>query len=357
MQIKSKLKKIYRPDWTKGIDRDKKKLWLDKNENSDEILLKQTSNFFKKVNKKVFSSYPNLAPTYKKLAKKLKLDPKNILLTAGSDLGIKAVFETFVREKDIVVRTNPTFAMYSVYSKIFRVREKKIEYKNTDIGPQILLEKVLSYLKNYKVKLFCLANPDSPTGHSFSLRDIKIILKFAKKRNTIVLIDEAYYPFYPYTCKNLLKSFENLIVVRTFSKAWGLAGVRVGYVLSSKKIISELHKTRPMYEINNLGTELLNIYLNNEKVVKNSVKRLMIGKEYFKKKLILYGFKLFKKEEGNFLHVDFKKNKNKIFAAINKKVYFRQLENHPSMKNFSRFSLTTKENFEKILKIIKKNNK
>ena len=125
MQIKSKLKKIYRPDWTKGIDRDKKKLWLDKNENSDEILLKQTSNFFKKVNKKVFSSYPNLAPTYKKLAKKLKLNPKNILLTAGSDLGIKAVFETFVREKDIVVRTNPTFAMYSVYSKIFRVREKK----------------------------------------------------------------------------------------------------------------------------------------------------------------------------------------------------------------------------------------
>ena len=70
-----------------------------------------------------------MGPLYHKLSKILKLSPQNILLTAGSDLGIKTVFETFVKEKDLVLRTNPTFAMYSVYSKIFNVRELVLDYQ------------------------------------------------------------------------------------------------------------------------------------------------------------------------------------------------------------------------------------
>ena len=129
MQFKAKLKKIYRPDWTISKARTFKKLWLDKNENTDVVLAKQTKKILNKINHKAINSYPNLGPLYHKLSKILKLSPQNILLTAGSDLGIKTVFETFVKEKDLVLRTNPTFAMYSVYSKIFNVRELVLDYQ------------------------------------------------------------------------------------------------------------------------------------------------------------------------------------------------------------------------------------
>ena len=354
MKLKTKLKNLYRPDWTIGYERDPKKFWLDKNENSDNKLFEISKKILKLINKRAIFSYPNLSPLYKKLSKNLKLSEKRILLTAGSDAGIKTIFEAFVDEHDVVVRTEPTFAMYSVYSKIFNVKEILIEYKKTNYGPQIQLEKLLNVISIKKPKLVCLPNPDSPTGHSFSPKEIEKILEKSKLTNTFVLIDEAYYPFYPHSSINFLKKYNNLIIIRTTSKAWGLAGLRIGYVISSKKIIQEIHKVRPMYEINSIGAEIFKEFLNKKKVVNKSVNRLLKGKLYFKKELKNLGFKTFLKEEGNFIHVNFGKYSRPILNKLNKRFYFRNHESHGSMKNFSRFTITTKKNFSIIIKIIKK---
>ena len=351
---KYKLKKIFRPDWTKGNNRNKKLLWLDKNENTDELLLNDISKIIKKVDAINYSTYPDLAKLYKKLAKKLQINPKNIMLTAGSDLGIKTVFDSFIEKNDYVLRTNPTFAMYSVYNQVFKTREKIINYKYHDSGPYLAIENIIDKLKKFRFRLVCLPNPDSPTGHTFSDKEINKLLKVAKKRESLVLIDEAYYPFYPSSCLKFIKKYDNLIITRTTSKAWGLAGLRVGYILSSKKLIEEMHKTRPMYEINSLGAEVFFKLLDNYSFVKKSVKRLAQGKNFFKKELIKKGYRVFKKENGNFLHVNFGKDREKIFRGLKNTVYFRKLELHESMKNFSRFSLTTRKNFKKILNIIKK---
>ena len=95
MIYKSKLQNIYRPDWVADDTRKSNKLWLDKNENTDQVLLKQTKKLLKNIDKNTIFSYPNLTPVYKKLARLLKISPKKILLSAGSDAGIKTVFETF----------------------------------------------------------------------------------------------------------------------------------------------------------------------------------------------------------------------------------------------------------------------
>ena len=328
-------------------------MWLDKNENTDDYLSKKISKILKKVDRINYSSYPDLAKLYKKLAKKLKINPRNIMLTAGSDLGIKTVFDAFVEKNDYVLRTNPTFAMYSVYNQIFKTREKIVDYTKSKDGPYISLQNILKKIKKNNFKLVCLPNPDSPTGHTFLKKDLIKILFAAKKKKTLVLIDEAYYPFYPNTCLNLIKKFNNLIIVRTTSKAWGLAGLRIGYILSSKKLIEEMHKTRPMYEINNVGAEVFYRLLDKYIYVQKSIKRLLDGKKYFKKELIKKGYKVFTNENGNFLHVDFGKDKNKVFKNLRKIVYFRKLEFHQSMKGFSRFSLTHKQNFKKIIRAIK----
>ena len=284
----------------------------------------------------------------------MKLNPKNLLLTAGSDAGIKTVFETFVNKGDVVLRTNPTFAMYSVYSKIFNAKEILLNYEKTNQGPKIDLKNIIKILLEKKPKLICLPNPDSPTGHSFSLAEIEILLKKALKVGSLVLIDEAYYPFYLFSSKKFIKKFSNLIITRTTAKAWGLAGLRVGYVLSSTNIIKEMHKVRPMYEINNVGAQLFKKCLDKKSLAKTSVTRLLKGKKYFKKEMLNLGFDVFKKEEGNFIHVNFKNHKKKILKKLSERVYFRHNESHKSIKNFSRFTLTSRENFQKVTNIIKK---
>ena len=351
--FKPKLKKVQRPNWTTSQFRDVNKLWLDKNENSDKLLLKETKKLFNQIKVSAIFSYPDLSRLYKKLAKNLKVNPKNLLLTAGSDAGIKTVFETFINEGDAVVRTNPTIAMYSVYSKVFNAKEILLDYEKTEEGPKINLKKIIKIILRKKPKLICLPNPDSPTGYSFSSDAIKTFLKKARKVGSLVLIDEAYYPFCSFSSKKFIKKFPNLIIVRSTSKAWGLAGLRVGYVLSSINIIKEMHKVRPMYEINHVGAELFNKYMSKENLVKNSVRRLLEGKKYFIKEMSNLGFDLFKKEEGNFVHVNFKHHKEKILKKLSKRVYFRHNESHKSIVNFSRFTLTSKENFKKITKIIK----
>ena len=354
MQVKSKLTKIYRPDWTKGLNRDEKKLWLNKNENSDEVLAKKVKKMLGRLNRNIFFGYPNLAPLYHKLSKKLKVNSYNLLLTAGSDAGIKTVFETFIREKDLVLRTNPTFAMYGVYSKIFKVKEILLNYHKTNFGPKIYIRDIINLIQKRKPKLLCLPNPDSPTGHCFLPNEIEFVLRKAKAANCLVLIDEAYYPFYPFSCKKFIKKYSNLIVIRTTAKAWGIAGMRVGYVISSKRIIKEMHKVKPMYEINNVGAELFKQFLDRENLMKSSVKRLMKGKAYFKNELIKLNFKVFKKEEGNFINVNFNQNRKKITDQLKKNVYFREVEDHESLKNFSRFTITSKKNFKKIIFTIRK---
>ena len=107
-----------------------------------------------------------------------------------------------------------------------------------------------------------------------------------------------------------------------------------------------------MYEIGNFQAKILSIILNTKLNNKNMIKKIIDDKKFFKKKLNEYGFKTLN-DEGNFIHINFGDKKFNIFKKLEKKIYFRKLESHPCLKNFSRISLTTKKNYSKILNIIK----
>ena len=106
---------------------------------------------------------------------------------------------------------------------------------------------------NSKVSLIIISNPNSPTGTVLNLNEIKKILEKAKKYKIKVVIDEAYFGFSLVTACPLIKRFKNLIVLRTFSKAYGLAGLRIGYAISNPANIEELTNIKPMYEVNSLA--------------------------------------------------------------------------------------------------------
>jgi histidinol-phosphate aminotransferase len=344
---------LVRPDWTKDLTRDESKLWLNKNENPDPILNEKIQSLIGSVKNFAINTYPETAKIYEKLAKMDHLHAKNFLLTQGSDGAIRAVFDVFVAPGDIVLHTNPTFAMYDVYSKMYGAKEVSFDYQYTDEGPKFDVEKFFEFIKHQKPKLVCLPNPDSPTGTILSENKMNELLQLTNEIGSLLLIDEAYFPFYKTTVIKEVNTFHNLLVCRSFSKAWGAAGFRVGYLAGHSSLIELLHKSRPMYELSTFSSELINLLLDCQDDVLKSVERLEEGRKYFTKELEALGFTV-TKSYGNFLHVNFGKCEEKIAAALKDVVLYRtEFNNASCLKGFSRFSLATKDQFEIIVKKIK----
>ena len=349
-----KKKLIFRTLWNSKL-RSPKKIWLDKNENTDSYLKKIYLNIFKKIKYTDICAYPDLTETYKKIASFLKLSQSKIYLTAGSDLAIKSIFESFVVSGDKIITTNPTYAMYGIYCELFNAKRISIHYEFSKNNLYLDIDKLLSAIKKYKPKLICLPNPDSPTGQVITRKNIEIILRVAKKNKCLVLIDEAYYLFYKKSLINFVNKFDNLIVTRTASKAMAIAGLRVGIVISNSSLISKIFIHKPMYEISSVGSFFIKelIKPNNYSLIKNSVNRLLNGKKLFIKYLNKMNIE-YLNGHGNFIHVNFGKSKKKIIKKLQKYIYFRADENHISLKGYSRISLTNEKNFKSIIKIINK---
>ena len=345
--------KIKRPDWTKQLERKKSKKWIDKNENSDELLAKVNITNLKSITFNDIFAYPDLGKLYLVLSKNLKINYKKILLTNGADGAIKLVFDTLYNKKKFtVLRFEPSFAMYKIYSKLYSTRDIVVDYKNIKGEPNLNLLLVIQKIKKFKPNLILLANPNSPTGTLINSKQLENIIKIAKNNNCFVLIDEAYFPYSKLSFINKVNKYKNLIIVRSL-KAFGLSGMRVGYLISNVDLIEKISSYRPLYEINSLGAFLFLKLLKNYSIVKKSVNRLLSDKNYFTFELKKRNIK-FIKSYGNFIHIKIKKNREKILKNISKKFYIRNNETHNSLKGFSRISLTTKQNYKYILQILDK---
>ena len=166
-----------------------------------------------------------------------------------------------------------------------------------------------------------------------------------------MLIDEAYHPLYKETSVPWIFEFKNLVVVRSFSKAWGAAGLRVGYALANKDLTAFLHKQRPMYEIGSVSAKAIEILLDYEKEMNQSVERVNAGKKYFQVSMNALGLPSYE-SHGNFIHVRFGKYAHEIHKILEGKVYYIKDFTSPCLEGYSKFSTTTKERFKPIIESI-----
>lgn len=345
-------KNLFRPDWTSTVSRNPELLWLDKNENTDSILSETISKVVQDLDPNLFFSYPDLKQTYYKLSQYVDLPAKNLRLTAGSDGAIHSVFEAYISKGDKVLYPTPTFAMYSVYCQIFGAKEIKVAYLPSEKGPFLSVESFCNSIKEAKPKLICLANPGSPTGTIFNENELKRIIEIAYQVNSLILIDEAYHPFYNKSVITWTKKYSHLITIRSTGKAWGMAGFRVGYAATSDEISRNLHKVRPMYEIGAVSSKVFEAMIDQANEMEASVIRLEEGRLIFISEMEQLGFKVIK-TYGNFQHIGFGKHADKIHKKLSNVVLYRQDFSEPCLKGYSRFSLTSVENFTKIIKSIK----
>jgi len=230
------------------------------------------------INSEFLSCYPAIFQIYDALSKFHSLSEDHFLVTAGSDGAIRAVFDAFISPGDEIINIQPNFAMYSVYAQLYGANEVDVFYNQDTL--LLVLDEVIEKI-NKKTRFIVLSNPNSPVGVQISNDDIKTLLDAAAEYDTGVLVDEAYYPISGSTAMGLLNDYDNLIILRSFSKAFGLAAARVGYAVGNPVTIKMLAKFKPMYEINSLGVLCSVLLLNNYSIIEKSIKNLLRNKEKF----------------------------------------------------------------------------
>ena len=339
---------LFRPDWISGVPRDPDSLWLDKNENTDPQLAAVVAGVFSEIAVSSATTYPETGPLYRKLAGYLSVDADHLLLTPGSDGAIRAVFEAYINPGDVVIHTFPTFAMYAVYSRMYGAKAETLSYDPSDEGPILRLEGLLDAIRMIRPRLVCLPNPDSPTGTVFEPDALRKIIETAGDVGALILVDEAYYPFYDKTVLPWIVEYPHLVVARTFAKAWGLAGLRIGYASACPEVVRLLHKVRPMYEVNAIAVAMVERMLDLGQEVLASVSRLNLGRDAFLTAMKGLGLRTIE-TKGNFLHVAFGSPAQAIHAALKGWVLYRQEFQEPCLAGFSRFTATTVERAQPVI--------
>lgn len=343
---------LWRPDWLQGGARSPNLLWLDKNENRDPGQLALVSKVLAQLDPEVLATYPEAASLYVKLGAWVGVDPHCLLLTAGSDGAIRMCFETFVSEGDPVVITSPSFAMYAVYGRMFGARTIPVTYRPSNEGPILSAEEIVSAIRENRPRLVCLPNPDSPTGTTFSAPDLRAIIEAAGDAEAAMLIDEAYHPFLAETVVPWITEYPHLIVARTTAKAWGMAGLRIGYAVASPEVATMMHKMRPMYECSTIAMAAFEAMLDHVGETMASVERLETGKALFLSAMEDLELRVLR-GKGNFMHVAFGAHAPKVHEALEPICYYRRDFEVPCLKGFSRFSATTPTLFEPVIEAIR----
>jgi histidinol-phosphate aminotransferase len=325
---------------------------LDKNEWTvpypDEILneIKNT------INSEFLSCYPAIYQIYDALSKFHSLSEDHFLVAAGSDGAIRAVFDAFISPGDEIINIQPNFAMYSVYAQLYGANEVGVFYNQDNLS--LDLDDIIGKI-NKKTRFIILSNPNSPAGVQISNNDIKKLLDAAAVYNAGVLVDEAYYPISGSTALSLLDDYDNMIIFRSFSKAFGLAAARVGYAVGNPVMIEMLAKFKPMYEINSLGVLCSVLLLKNYPIIEESIKNLLRNKEKFVKDVEKLGLQVLP-SGTNFVNIVVgTKNCHPLIDAFEKQgILIRPGYEWGILKQCIRISIGDEQSMEKVYYLLKK---
>ena len=209
-----------------------------------------------------------------------------------------------------------------------------------------------SILKN-KPRILLLANPNQPVEVCLNLNQLKELAKITNNLKCFFLVDEAYFHFCNISSISLLSKFNNVVIFRTFSKAFGLAGLRVGYTLANEKIIKMLNSLRPIYEINNISIKICEYFLDNLQIMKDYVLQVKSSIKFIHKNLKNNNLKIYGDKSNNVLiETKNKKISNQIFQNLLKnKIFVNKI--NLNKKTFLRCTIGSIKTSKLLIKVIK----
>lgn len=252
-------------------------LRLDQNENPDGIPQWLFDKAMKNITPEYLSLYPEDTVLTEKYADKFGLPPSCVTLTDGSVVAMGYVIKVFGEPGKKLICATPTFGMYKVYADMQGMNTVFIHYRD---DYSFKIEDMLNAIDD-NTGLVSLVNPNMPIGNVYSNDEILRVVKKAKDFNAQVIIDEAYYYFYDKSSLDLIKEFDNVIILRTFSKMLSITGLRLEVILSNKDNIQYINNYKPHYTINSVALAFGEAIIDNhDRLIKELSDKFRRGKDY-----------------------------------------------------------------------------
>lgn len=269
------------------------------------------------------------------------LGMENVFASSGSDEIIRLLIALFVETDEEIIVNEPTYGMYRVAADVAGVKVMGI---GLDGDFQLDLRR-LKLVLNAKTKLFFCCSPNNPTGNCLRADDI---VEICRNFRGFVVLDEAYVEFSSQeSMVEMLADCPNLLILRTLSKAWGLAGLRLGYMIGNAEVVGYLNKIKLPYNVNSLSQSLGIKALNNVEKMKEVVEQIVRERFWLEDQLRLLGFVIFP-SEANFLLVgvcgsgaDDLASRIVRNLAIGEKIVVRDFSAKPNLKNCFRITVGT----------------
>ena len=323
------------------------KIRLDKNERNIGFPSKIIQKIRESISDEMLLMYPEPYKLYKKMAEIEGLHIDNIIFNAGSDQSIKSIFETYISAGDKILLHNPIYAMYSVYANMFGAT---VIYQDVESDLSLDYDKFINQIDS-DIKMVVIENPNGFSGEEHKEEFLLEVVKKAKQFDTIVVIDEAYYDFNHLSMRKHINDFDNLIVVRTFSKMMGLASARIGYLISDKENISNISKVRPMHELTQFSINVAYILLENIDIVQNAIDELHKYLSYFKNQIANLNLK-YSNSITNFLAVKMDiRDDNKFLSELqNNNILIKETTIH----HYRRVGVSNYKDIDLFISILKK---
>ncbi len=302
---------------------------LDANESYVNLNEKTLEKISKRLAKLDFNRYPD--PYAKKLCERIAInynvDANLVTVGNGSDELIGVIMASFLEKGDKALSFTPDFSMYKFYSDLYEVEMFQMQ-KNEQL--QIDMQKVIDFINENNVKCVIFSNPCNPTSLGESADRVRNLLESV---NCLVVLDEAYMDFWDESLINEFEKYDNLIILKTLSKAYGMASIRVGFALANQKLTGVLKSAKSPYNVNAVSQLIAEVILEEKQENKNNLSEIILNCKqlYGKIEELNQKYSVFEKvyqTKTNFVLVKTSKSKEIFNKLIEKSIVIRCIGNY-----------------------------
>lgn len=314
------------------------KIRLDMNENTAGASRAVVRAVRRAAQGKRLATYPEYEAARAELARYFQVSPDELLLTNGIDDAIKLICDTFVDPGDALVIPALTFPMYQFFHTVAGGKTTMVHH---DDELRLPLDRVLSALrkKGRRARWMALANPNNPTGTIIPKAHLEVVLKAAT--GTLVLVDEAYFEYSGETVLPWIRRFPNLVVARTFSKAYGLAGLRLGLLFAGRELTGWMCRAQAVFPVNSVALVAALEAIRNPADIERHVREVGDNRARLCQCLESLGVP-YGASGGNFVFVSFGKKAPRIAGQLAKQgILVRHWSRDPCLRSYFRIGIGT----------------
>ncbi len=322
---------------------------LDQNENTFGFPGFLKENFWQRAQQLNWERYPDfqMERLTERIADYVQMPAENVLVGSGSNSLIQALLMVTLAPGDRFIVPEPTFTLYGLFGKMLgaEVVSCRLHAENFSLP----MEEMLAACRSPRAKLLVLCTPNNPTSNSFPLAQLRELLQAFPG---LVVIDEAYQEFSAQDAKPLLREFENLVILRTFSKALSLAGMRVGYMMAAPEICNEVRKARLPYSVNLFSETAVLVALDEISYLKEQVREIIAQRETLLPALREFPNLHVYPSDANFILVRAKNGAALFQHLLRDGILVRDVSSYPGLENCLRLSVGTKEQKQHLLESV-----